>query len=227
MCAEDLMDRPFVTAYSDILFTREVVRELVHIAGRAGARRRYRLARALPAAHPASAARCGEGDHARRPGRARPSHHPLRGRRPASSSAWRSSAPAARSRFRDFYHRRKAQYWGKPYREAAAVPEGVPDPHVPGHDRARHRSSATSTRRATTARSTRRRTWTSPRPCGSRRREQVPAAVPRLDRRLDPASAGGARADREAALGRRRHRTPWTPPSASSWRCRSAPGSTW
>ena len=26
MCAEDLMDRPFVTAYSDILFTEEVVR---------------------------------------------------------------------------------------------------------------------------------------------------------------------------------------------------------
>ena len=30
MCAEDLMDRPFVTSYSDILFTGEVVRDLVH-----------------------------------------------------------------------------------------------------------------------------------------------------------------------------------------------------
>ena len=29
MCAEDLMDRPFVTSYSDILFTKEVVRGLV------------------------------------------------------------------------------------------------------------------------------------------------------------------------------------------------------
>ena len=29
MCAEDLMDRPFVTSYSDILFTRDVVRGLV------------------------------------------------------------------------------------------------------------------------------------------------------------------------------------------------------
>jgi choline kinase len=29
MCAEDLMDRPFVAAYSDILFTRQVVADLV------------------------------------------------------------------------------------------------------------------------------------------------------------------------------------------------------
>ena len=29
MCAEDLMDRPFVTTYSDILFTKDVVRGLV------------------------------------------------------------------------------------------------------------------------------------------------------------------------------------------------------
>src|SRR5687768_13508983 len=29
MCAEDLMDRPFLTTYSDILFTSEVVRKLV------------------------------------------------------------------------------------------------------------------------------------------------------------------------------------------------------
>ena len=29
MCAEDLMDRPFVTSYSDILFTKDVVRGLV------------------------------------------------------------------------------------------------------------------------------------------------------------------------------------------------------
>jgi choline kinase len=29
MCAEDLMDRPFLTAYSDILFTSEVVRSLI------------------------------------------------------------------------------------------------------------------------------------------------------------------------------------------------------
>ena len=29
MCAEDLMDRAFITTYSDILFTRDVVRKLV------------------------------------------------------------------------------------------------------------------------------------------------------------------------------------------------------
>ena len=29
MCAEDLMDRAFITAYSDILFTKDVVRVLV------------------------------------------------------------------------------------------------------------------------------------------------------------------------------------------------------
>ena len=31
MCAEDLMDRPFVTSYSDILFTKDVVRGLVEL----------------------------------------------------------------------------------------------------------------------------------------------------------------------------------------------------
>ena len=34
MCAEDLMDRPFVTTYSDILFTSEVVTEAGRFSGR-------------------------------------------------------------------------------------------------------------------------------------------------------------------------------------------------
>ena len=118
MCAEDLMDRPFVTSYSDILFTKDVVARPGRVEGRTGARRRHRLARALQAAHPAPAARCGEGDHPGRQGRARLPHHSLR-RRDRRVHRRRQVRREGARQFRDFYARRKAEFWDKPYREAA------------------------------------------------------------------------------------------------------------
>ena len=109
--------------------------------------------------HPASAARRGEGDHPRAAASTRVHRdHPLRRTRPASSSASPSSARRGARQFREFYHRRKWRVLGQALSRGRDVPEGVPDPHVPGHDRARRSPSATSTRPANTARSTRRKT---------------------------------------------------------------------
>ena len=118
MCAEDLMDRPFVTAYSDILFTREVVRGLVES--------REELA-------------LGVDTDWREHYRPRTQHPPHDAEKVITSAgrvervqrtiAYEEATgefigvarfgSAGARRFRDFYQRRKWQHWSKPYREAA------------------------------------------------------------------------------------------------------------
>jgi len=80
MCAEDLMDRPFVAAYSDILFTPALVADLV--------RSTDEIAMGVDT----------DWREHYRPRTQHPPHDAEKvitqaGRRPASSSAWRSSAP--------------------------------------------------------------------------------------------------------------------------------------
>ena len=160
------MDRPFVTTYSDILFTSEVVRGLVAVAGRHRARRRHRLARALQAAHPASAARRREGDHART----------------ARCSACIATIPyedatgefigvakfSARggALLREHYHRRRREFWDKPYREAAQFQKAYLIHLFQDMIEQGVRVRPCRHARPATARSTRRKTWTSRRRLG-------------------------------------------------------------
>ncbi len=119
MCAEDLMDRPFVTAYSDILFTRQIVHDLVRSPDEIALgidtdwREHYRPRTRHPP-HDAEKAITANG-------RIERVHRGI-----AYDDATgefigvaKFGAEGAR-RFRDFYHRRKAEYWNKPYREAAS-----------------------------------------------------------------------------------------------------------
>lgn len=117
MCAEDLMDRPFVTAYSDILFTAQVVAGLVRTRDEIALgvdtdwREHYRPRTQHP---PHDAEKV-----VTRDGRVERIHRGI-----AYGDATgefigvaRFGADGARC-LREFYHQRKAQFWSQPYREA-------------------------------------------------------------------------------------------------------------
>ena len=118
MCAEDLMDRPFVTAYSDILFTPEIVRGLIDCPDELALgidtdwREHYRPRTQHPP-HDAEKAITSDG-------KVQKVHRgiPYDDATGEFIGVAKFGSEGAR-RFRDFYHRRKAEFWGKPYREAA------------------------------------------------------------------------------------------------------------
>ncbi len=118
MCAEDLMDRPFVTSYSDILFTRDVVRGLVQSPEELALgvdtewREHYRPRTQHPP-HDAEKVITHNG-RVERVYRTIP-YDDATGE---FIGVARFGAAGARQ-FREFYQRRKWQHWGKPYREAA------------------------------------------------------------------------------------------------------------
>lgn len=118
MCAEDLMDRPFVTAYSDILFTDRVVGDLVRSPDEFALgvdtdwREHYRPRTQHPPHDAEKVITQG--------GRVERVHRGI----PYESATGEFIGVAkfgteGASRFREFYHRRKAQFWNKPYREAS------------------------------------------------------------------------------------------------------------
>jgi len=119
MCAEDLMDRPFVTAYSDILFTPEIVRGLIDCPDELALgidtdwREHYRPRTQHPPHDAEKAITAG--------GKVRKVHRgiPYDDATGEFIGVAKFGSEGAR-RFRDFYHRRKAEFWGKPYREAAS-----------------------------------------------------------------------------------------------------------
>ncbi|HUA51316.1 MAG TPA: phosphocholine cytidylyltransferase family protein [Candidatus Sulfotelmatobacter sp.] len=118
MCAEDLMDRPFVTAYSDILFTADIVRGLVLspdeiVLGIDTDWREHYRPRTQHPPHDAEKVITAEG-------RVRRVHRgiPYEEATGEFIGVARFDREGAR-RLCDFYHRRKAEFWGKPYREAA------------------------------------------------------------------------------------------------------------
>jgi len=118
MYAEDLMDRPFVTAYSDILFTQDVVRGLVQsreelvLGVDTGWREHYKPRTQHPA-HDAEKVitRDGKVERVYRT-------IPYEDATGEFIGVARFGTSGARQ-FREFYHRRKWQHWCKPYREAA------------------------------------------------------------------------------------------------------------
>jgi choline kinase len=118
MCAEDLMDRPFVTAYSDILFTGDVVRGLVQSRDELALgvdtdwREHYRPRTQHP---PHDAEKV-----ITRGGKVERVHRtiPYEDATGEFIGVARFGSSGARQ-FREFYHRRKWQHWCKPYREAA------------------------------------------------------------------------------------------------------------
>jgi choline kinase len=118
MCAEDLMDRPFVTAYSDILFTPEIVRGLIDCPDELALgidtdwREHYRPRTQHPP-HDAEKAITSDG-------KVQKVHRgiPYDDATGEFIGVAKFGSEGAR-RFREFYHRRKAEFWGKPYREAA------------------------------------------------------------------------------------------------------------
>ena len=118
MCAEDLMDRPFVTAYSDILFTEEVVRGLVQSTDELalGVDTDWREHYKPRTRHPPHDAEkvITRGRKVERIYRTIP-YEDATGE---FIGVARFGTSGARQ-FREFYHRRKWQHWCKPYREAA------------------------------------------------------------------------------------------------------------
>ena len=118
MCAEDLMDRPFVTAYSDILFTEEVVRGLVQSRDELalGVDTDWREHYKPRTRHPPHDAEkvITRGRKVERVYRTIP-YEDATGE---FIGVARFGTSGARQ-FREFYHRRKWQHWCKPYREAA------------------------------------------------------------------------------------------------------------
>jgi L-glutamine-phosphate cytidylyltransferase len=117
MCAEDLMDRPFITTYSDILFTREVVRKLVDSPADIALgidtdwREHYRPRTQHP---PHDAEKV-----ITRNGRVECVHRSISYEAATGEfiGVAKFGAEGAQ-RLRDFYGRRKAQFWDHPYREA-------------------------------------------------------------------------------------------------------------
>ena len=117
MCAEDLMDRPFVTAYSDILFTRQLVAGLVQAKDEIALgvdtdwREHYRPRTRHPP-HDAEKVTAASGRITR-------VHRAI----PAAEAygefigVARFGSEGARW-LRDFYHQRMAEFWDRPYREA-------------------------------------------------------------------------------------------------------------
>ena len=117
MCAEDLMDRPFVTAYSDILFTRQVVADLVRsseelVLGVDTDWREHYRPRTQHPPHDAEKV-------ITRNGRVECVHRGISYEAATGEfiGVAKFGAEGAQ-RFRDFYRRRKTQFWGQPYREA-------------------------------------------------------------------------------------------------------------
>jgi len=117
MCAEDLMDRPFVTAYSDILFTRQVVADLVRsteefVLGVDTDWREHYRPRTQHPPHDAEKV-------ITRNSRVECVHRGISYEAATGEfiGVAKFGAEGAQ-RFRDFYRRRKAQFWGQPYREA-------------------------------------------------------------------------------------------------------------
>jgi choline kinase len=117
MCAEDLMDEPFVTSYSDILFTSDVVRGLVAsreelVLGVDTDWREHYRPRTQHPPHDAEKVITAAG-------RVQRVHRGI-----AYEDATGEFIGVARfgrlggRRLREFYNRRKWQYWDKPYREA-------------------------------------------------------------------------------------------------------------
>lgn len=119
MCAEDLMDRPFVTAYSDILFTPEIVHGLIDCPAELALgidtdwREHYRPRTQHPPHDAEKAITAGA--------KVLKVHRgiPYDDATGEFIGVAKFGSEGAR-RFRDFYHRRKAEFWGKPYREAAS-----------------------------------------------------------------------------------------------------------
>ena len=118
MCAEDLMDQPFVTAYSDILFTARVVADLVRSTDEIalGIDTDWREHYKPRSQHPPHDAE----KVITRGGRVERVHRgiPYDEATGEFIGVAKFGVEGARA-FRDFYGTRKAQFWDKPYREAA------------------------------------------------------------------------------------------------------------
>jgi choline kinase len=117
MCAEDLMDRPFVTAYSDILFTDRLVAGLVRapdeiVLGVDTDWREHYRPRTKHPPHDAEKVITRDGQVER-------VHRgiPYEDATGEFIGVARFGADGARC-LREFYHQRKAEFWGQPYREA-------------------------------------------------------------------------------------------------------------
>ena len=118
MCAEDLMDRPFVTAYSDILFTGDVVEKLIACSADIALgidtdwRTHYRPRSQHPP-HDAEKAITANG----------------RVRRVQRNIAYEDAtgefigvakfSTRGAAQLREHYHQRRREFWDRPYREAA------------------------------------------------------------------------------------------------------------
>jgi choline kinase len=117
MCAEDLMDRPFLTAYSDILFTKEIVRALVDcpddlaLGVDTNWREHYRPRTQHPP-HDAEKVITRNG-RVQRVQRTIPYEEATGEFIGVAKFTARGGAL-----LREHYHRRKREFWGKPYREA-------------------------------------------------------------------------------------------------------------
>ncbi|WP_395711056.1 NTP transferase domain-containing protein [Reyranella sp.] len=118
MCAEDLMDRPFVTAYSDILFTPQLVAGLVQARDEIALgvdtdwREHYRPRTRHPP-HDAEKV-ITRGSRVERVHRGIP-YEDATGE---FIGVAKFGSEGAR-RLREFYHQRMAKFWDRPYREAA------------------------------------------------------------------------------------------------------------
>jgi choline kinase len=117
MCAEDLMDRPFLTTYSDILFTKEIVGALVHSSEDLALgvdtdwREHYRPRTQHPP-HDAEKVITRNG-RVQRVQRTIPYEEATGEFIGVAKFTARGGAL-----LREHYHRRKREFWGKPYREA-------------------------------------------------------------------------------------------------------------
>ena len=117
MCAEDLMDRPFVTAYSDILFTRDIVAGLIAADAEIALgidtdwREHYRPRTQHPP-HDAEKA-------ITRGGRVHRVHRSISYEEATGEfiGVARFSARGGEL-LREHYHRRRHEFWDRPYREA-------------------------------------------------------------------------------------------------------------
>ena len=118
MCAEDLMDRPFVTTYSDILFTGDIARKLVASPDEIALgidtdwREHYRPRTRHPP-HDAEKA-------ITRGGRVERVHRAIPYEEATGEFIGVAKFGVEGGRLlREHYHRRRAEFWGKPWREAA------------------------------------------------------------------------------------------------------------
>jgi choline kinase len=145
MCAEDLMDRPFLTAYSDILFTEKIVAALVASPADIALgidtdwRSHYRPRTQHPP-HDAEKAITRNG-LVQRVQRTIPYEEAT-----GEFIGVAKFSGAGGALLRGHYHRRKREFWGKPYREAAQfqkaylihlfqdmIEQGVPFGHADTH----------------------------------------------------------------------------------------------